>query len=207
MSEVHAQPKPGAAPAQADYAEWARQLVEGLVEAERRWLELAAAQNELTFNAIRQGVEALRNAPTAGLSEWARQGLENLLEIQRSWTGNFNQQRMQFLNSQLQPGSNMAANLNMPPTGQMAGLLTQPVEMLADARRGWLEFAASQNAQVVEGVKRALDIKEGTPAATYIGWTQDAVNSYVEFQKRWLDLLTQLPFQAPGAANKSPYGN
>lgn len=207
MSEVHANANPGAVPGGMDYANWARQLVEGLVEAERRWLELAAAQNELTFNAIRQGVEAFSSAPTSGLGEWARQGLENFMEAQRSWTGNFELQRQQFLNGQFQPGSEMAGNPNMPPTGQMAGLITQPIELLADARRRWLEFAATQNAQIVEGVKRALGIREGTPAATYIGWTQDAVNSYVDFQKRWLDLLTQLPFQAPGGATKRPSGS
>ena len=76
--------------------------------------------------------------------------------------------------------------------------------MLSPATR---RYAAGQNAQVVEGVKRALGIREGTPAATYIDWTQDAVNSYVEFNKRWLDLLTQFSFQATGAANRRMPGN
>ena len=199
MTEVNSstRPRPAAAPGDANYTDWARQFVEGLVEAERRWLELIAAQNELVINAIQQGMEAFRSAPTAGLGEWVRQGMENFLEVQRSWSGSFDQQRAQLLNNQFQPGGEMANGLNMS-AGQMAGLMTQPLELLADARRRWLEYAATQNAQVVEGVKRALGIREGTPAATYIDWTQDAVNAYVDFQKRWLDLITQFSLPVPG---------
>jgi hypothetical protein len=206
MTEVNPNPRPVAAPGESAYSDWARQFVEGLVEAERRCLELAATQNELLINAIQQGFEALRSAPTVGLGEWARQGLENFLETQRSWSGSFDQQRTQFFNNQFQPGSEMGPGLNMP-TGQIAGLMTQPVELLADARVRWLEFAANQNAQVVEGVKKALGIREGTPASTYIDWSQDAVTSYVEFQKRWLELLTRFSFQAPGPANRRMPGN
>jgi hypothetical protein len=201
MTEVNPNISPATAPGEVAYTDWARQLVEGLVEAERRWLELAAAQNELVITTIQRGMEAFRSAPTAGLGEWARQGLENFLEAQRKWTGNFDQQRAQFFNSQFQPGGEMPPGIAMP-AGQMAELMTQPLELLADTRRRWLDYAAGQNAQVVEGVKRAVGIREGIPAATYIDWTQDAVNSYVEFNKRWLDLLTQFSFQVPGAANR-----
>ncbi|MBN9391419.1 MAG: hypothetical protein J0I20_25535 [Chloroflexi bacterium] len=208
MTEVNLNSRPvtSPVPGEAAYSDWARQFVEGLVETERRCLELVATQNELVINAIQQGLEAFRSAPTAGLGEWARQGMENFLEVQRSLSGSFDQQRAQFLNSQFQPGSEMAAGLNMP-AGQMAGLMTQPLELLADARRRWLDYAASQNAQVVEGVKRALGVREGTPAATYIDWTQDAVNTYADFQKRWLDLLTQFSFPAPGQATRRMPGN
>lgn len=197
---------PGTAPTGAALTDWARQFVEGLVEAERRWLELAAAQNELVINAIQQGLQAFQSAPTTGLGQWARQGMENFMEGQRTWSSNFDQQRAQFFNSQFQPGSEMAPGFNMAP-GQLAGLMTQPVEMLVDARRRWLDYAANQSAEVVEGVKRALGIQEGTPAATYIDWAQDAVNSYVDFQKRWLELLTTFSFPASGPVNRRMPGN
>jgi len=120
--------------------------------------------------------------------------------------GNFDTQRKQYLERQFSPDRNQEPDfgLDIPPGGQltMTGLLTQPVEIMADARRRWLEFAASQNAKVVEGVKKALRLREGTPAASYFGWTEDAVNSYVAFQTRWLDLLTQLPSQVARGGNK-----
>ncbi|HEX2913688.1 MAG TPA: hypothetical protein VH186_22985 [Chloroflexia bacterium] len=181
------------------YTDWARQLVEGLVEAERKWMELAAQQNELVFNAIREGIEAYRSAPNPALGDWARQGLENFLEAQRKWTENFTQQRTQFFNMETQPADidnipEVGATAT-PSASQFAGFTSQPLEMMADARRRWLDFAARQNAQVVAGVKKALNIEEGTSAASYVDWTQQAVNNYVEVQKRWLDLFTQLPFQ------------
>src|SRR4051794_27371902 len=92
MIEEQTNSRPPSAQLEETYSDWARQLVEGLVEAESRWLELAAAQNELVFNLIRQGANAFRNAPSAGLGEWSRQGLDNFMEFQHSLMGNFDTQ-------------------------------------------------------------------------------------------------------------------
>lgn len=193
MSETNAEQNP--AMPQGGYTDWARQLVEGLVEAERKWLELAAQQNELVFKTIREGLEYYRSAPNPTLGEWARQGMENFLETQRKWTENLTQQRFQFLQAQTQEGAEFAPGVTpAAPTGAVTDMAQQQINMLADARRRWLDFAAQQNAQVVQGVKRALNIEENTGAASYVDWTQQAVNNYVEIQKRWLDLFTQLPF-------------
>ena len=173
--------------------DWARQMVENLVEAERKLLVMATQQNEMVFKAIRDGLEYYRSAPTPPLAEWARQGLENLLEAQRKWTESATQQRFNFFQAQGQnPASPEAAQA---ATSALADYTRQQVEMLAETRKRWLDFAAKQNAQVVSGVKKALKLEENPAANTYADWAQQAVDNYVEIQKRWLDLAVQFPFQ------------
>lgn len=181
---------------ESGYSDWARQMVESLVEAERKWLEMAAQQNEMVFQAIRQSLDYYQSAPTPTLAEWARQGIENLLDSQRKLTESVTQQRFDFFRGQIQEdtmGQDTPPMLN--PTRGITDFAQQQVEMMADARRRWLDFAAQQNAQVVSGVKKGLGLDEGSTAATYADWAQQAVDNYVEVQKRWLDLATQLPFQ------------
>ena len=62
------------------------------------------------------------------------------------------------------------------------------------ARTQWLDFAAQQNAQVIKAVKEGLGLDESSPAAALADFAEQAVTNYVEVQKRWLDLATQLPF-------------
>jgi hypothetical protein len=70
------------------------------------------------------------------------------------------------------------------------------------ARTQWLDFAAEQNAQVVKAVKDGFNLADNSPAAALADFAQQAVTNYVEVQKRWLDLATQLPFMgAPGKKN------
>jgi hypothetical protein len=171
------------------YNDWARQMVENLVEAERKLLDMATQQNEMVFKAIREGLEFYRSAPTPTLAEWARQGLENLLEAQRKWTESATQQRFNFFQTQASGEAAQTA------TSTVADYAQQQIEMLAETRKRWLDFAAKQNAQVVNGVKKALRLEENPAASTYADWAQQAVDNYVEIQKRWLDLAVQFPFQ------------
>jgi hypothetical protein len=71
-------------------------------------------------------------------------------------------------------------------------------------RRDWLDFAAQQNAQVISVMKESLNIDDSSPVAAFADFTQQAVNNYIEVQKRWLDLAMQLPFLGgtPGEPKK-----
>jgi hypothetical protein len=184
--------------AESSPTDWARQLVESLVEAERKWLELASQQNDITFKVIREGIENYRTAPSPTLGEWGKQGIENFLEAQRKWTESFTQQRFNFFQSQNAETTGDAADSVTNAANAATDFAQQQVDVLADARRRWLEFATKQNTQVISGVKKGLGIEEGTPASRYVDWAQQAVDNYVEVQKRWLDLATQLPFQKAG---------
>src|SRR6185312_10187651 len=103
------------------------------------------------------------------------------------------QQRYNFFQTEGQNPTEAA----QAATSTIADYAQQQVEMLADARKRWLDFAAKQNAQVVNGVRKALKLEENQAANTYADWAQQAVDNYVEVQKRWLDLAVQFPFQRP----------
>jgi hypothetical protein len=58
----------------------------------------------------------------------------------------------------------------------------------------WLDFAAQQNAQILDSLKQSLNLDDNNPAAMLANFAQSSMNSYVEIQKRWLDMAMQLPF-------------
>ncbi len=180
-------------PAQTD---WTKQVVENLVAAERRWIELSSEQNALTLKAIRDGLALYRSAPSSALAEWARRGVESLVEAQKLWVDNTTRQRDEYLRVQAQVTN---ATTNSPVANQtqmLSGAMQQQVEALVETRKRWLDFTAQQNAQFLKAVKSGLGLPESSPTTNWTEWAQQAVDNYVEVQKRWLDLATQLPFQA-----------
>jgi hypothetical protein len=68
------------------------------------------------------------------------------------------------------------------------------METFVKAQNQWLDFAQAQNAQAVQAMKTTLGIDDSSPAAALADFAQTAMTNYIEVQKRWLDLATQLPF-------------
>src|SRR6202795_4829798 len=66
-------------------AEWAQQVVEHMVDAQKKWIDPTAQQNALVLKAIEEGMEFYRSAPTPALGDWARQGVEGIVEAQKRW--------------------------------------------------------------------------------------------------------------------------
>lgn len=178
----------------ASYTDWAKQVVENLVEAEKKWIELASEQNALTMKAIRQGIEFYRAAPNPAMANWARQGVESLLEAQKKWVEGATQQRSQFFQTEQAQQEDTEASVSAT-NKTITDYAQQQVESLVESRKRWLDYASQQNAQFVKAVKEGLGLRETTPAATFTDWAQQAVDNYVEVQKRWLDLAAQFPFQ------------
>src|SRR5215510_14227662 len=85
----------GKAP-ETNAAEWAKQVVEHLVEAQKKWIDLTAQQNALVLKAIQEGMEFYRSAPTPALAAWARQGVEGIVEAQKRWAEIASQQSGQL---------------------------------------------------------------------------------------------------------------
>src|SRR5262245_47566573 len=77
-------------------ADWARQVVEKLVEAQKKWIDLTSQQNALVLQAITEGMTLYRSAPTPALAEWAKQGVEGFVEAQKRWAEVAQQQSAQF---------------------------------------------------------------------------------------------------------------
>jgi hypothetical protein len=88
----------GKAP-QTNAAEWAKQVVEHLVEAQKNWIDLTAQQNALVLKAIEEGMEFYRTAPTPALADWARQGVEGIVEAQKRWAEIASQQSKQVFDA------------------------------------------------------------------------------------------------------------
>ncbi len=165
--------------------DWAQTVLTQLVEAQKTWFEIASQQNALLLETVTQVTELTRSAPTTALSDWARQGIEGFIEAQRRWSEIAVQQGEQILKS-VQTGANFSTSEK--------GAANQGVEALVKMRRDWLDFAAQQNAQVISVMKESLNIDDSSPVAALADFTQQAVNNYIEVQKRWLDLAMQLPF-------------
>jgi len=186
-----------AKPKQADAlpTDWAQMVLNQLVEAQKTWFEIASQQNALLLETVTQVMELTRSAPTTALAGWARQGIEGFVEAQRRWSEIAVQQSEQILKA-VQSGTSFS------PSNRGAG--TQGVEALVKMRRDWLDFAAQQNAQVISVMKESLNIDDSSPVAAFADFTQQAVNNYIEVQKRWLDLAMQLPFLGgtPGQQKK-----
>ncbi|HEY0321549.1 MAG TPA: hypothetical protein VGC66_11365 [Pyrinomonadaceae bacterium] len=165
--------------------DWAQAVLNQLVEAQKTWFEIASQQNALLLETVTQVMELTRSAPTTALSDWARQGIEGFVEAQRRWSEIAVQQSQQILKA-VQSG----ASFSMSKKGSQ----TQGLEALVKMRKDWLDFAAQQNAQVISVMKESLNIDDSSTVAALADFTQQAVNNYIEVQKRWLDLAMQLPF-------------
>jgi hypothetical protein len=182
----------------AQAADWTRQVVDQLFEAEKKWIELATQQSELVLKTIREIYSLNNAAPSTGLADWARQGVESFVEAQRKWMENMTAQQSNFLNTQranfmnaMPPGEVPTMGMGMP-MGMPAGMNAQPMEYLVEAQRRWLDFATQQSARLLESLRAGMGpAAESTPSAAPLAdWAQQAVNNYVEVQKRWLDLAT-----------------
>ncbi len=176
--------------------DWTRGVIDNLFEAEKKWLELASQQNALVLKTMREVLSMNQSAPNTAMGEWARQGLESFVEAQRKWVENVSQQQANFLSSQRTMMEQTTAAAN-PANREPINPGEQPLEYLAEARRRWLDFAAQQNAQFMKAVREGMGMSESTPANTISEMTQQAVDNYVEVQKRWLNLATQWSFPRP----------
>jgi len=177
------------------YSEWTKQVVENLVEAEKKWIELASDQNALTLKAIQKGQEFYKNAPNPEVGQWAKQGIESFLEIQKKWTDTITQQREQFLE---QVKQSFPFDLNTDPATAAKALTDygkQQAEMLIDTQKRWLDQATQQNTQILEGVRKAFGLPESPLTKTINDWANQTVNNYVEMQKRYLNYSPKFPFQ------------
>lgn len=180
---------PGINPA---YANWTQQVVENLVEAEKKWIEFATEQNVQMLKSIQRGLELYNTAPNNELANWARQGLESFVESQKKWSETISQQTNQFLQGQSAAATQTAQTENQVSSAASTAV-QQQVETLVEWRKRWLDFAAQQNGQFIKSLQENLRLNESqTPAKTFTDMAQQAVDNYVEVQKRWLDLYPNL---------------
>ncbi|NOT62062.1 MAG: hypothetical protein HOP19_17755 [Acidobacteria bacterium] len=178
--------------------EWAAQVVEHLVTSQKNWIEITQQQNALTMKAIEEGMNFYRTAPTPALGEWARQGYEGFVEAQKRWSEIASQQSGQMFEAlrdgmNFNPADMMGGLSNLMP-GMVMDTMGQGMGAVLKAQGQLLDFAAQSNAQAIQAMKDGLNLDDNSPAAALADFAQQAMTNYVEVQKRWLDLATQLPF-------------
>jgi hypothetical protein len=188
-----------AAPDMTQATEWASQVVEHLMAAQKNWIEITQQQNALVMKAIEEGMNFYRTAPTPALGDWARQGYEGFVEAQKRWSEVASQQSRQMFDALRGglPGMPGMDGMNFDPTGameMMSNTMGQGLETIVKAQTQWLDFAAQSNAQAIQAMKDGLNLDDNSPAAALADFAQQVMTNYVDVQKRWLDLATQLPF-------------
>lgn len=183
------QSRAGAANSAAEQlpTEWAQTVLNQLVEAQKTWFEIASQQNSLLLETVTKVTEHRQNAPTSALSDWAKQGIEGFVEAQKRWSEIAVQQSEQILKA-VQSNAQISKD-DLSPNRPNGGM-----ETLVQMRSKWLDFVAQQNAQMINVMKDSLNLDQSSPVAQMADFAQEAVNNYIEVQKRWLDLAMQLPF-------------
>jgi hypothetical protein len=190
-------PKAQAASASANASQvptdWAKMIVNQLIEAQRMWLEMTTQQTALVFKTVSEVMGMSQNAPTEALSNWAKQGVESFIAAQKHWSEIAMQQSAQLIQT-VQSGASFGVGGGTDALGAAQGAAGQGMEMLVNMRTAWLDFAAQQNAQMVKALKQNLNLDDSSPVSAIADFAQATMSSYVEIQKRWLDLATQMPF-------------
>lgn len=180
----------------AQPTDWAQTVLNQLVEAQKTWFENASQQNALLIETVNKLSETRKNAPTEALSDWVKQGIENFIEAQKRWSEIAVQQSEQILET-------VRSNTAFSDSNQKsnATIANQSVETLVKMRSAWLDFVTSQNDRLVNMMKDTLKIDDSSPVSSLADFAQQAVNNYVEVQKRWLNMAVQFPF--PGIKDES----
>jgi hypothetical protein len=71
----------------------------------------------------------------------------------------------------------------------------QQAQLLIDSQKRWLDLASQQNAQIMEGARKAFGLPESPLTSTINDWANQTVNNYIETQKRFLNFYTNFPQQ------------
>jgi hypothetical protein len=173
--------------------DFAKMVVNQLIEAQRMWLEMTTQQTAIIFKTVSEVMGMSQNAPTEALANWAKTGVESFIAAQKQWSEIALKQSAQLMQT-VQSGASFGSGGGMDALGSAQGAAGKGIEILVNMREAWLDFAAQQNEQMVKSLKQNLKLDDSSPVAAIADFAQATMTSYVEIQKRWLDMATQIPF-------------
>lgn len=124
------------------YNQWVKQVMERLVEDEKKWVELASEQSNLTMKAIRQSLEFYRTFPTPPVMGWIREGTRRFYAAQKLPT----------LGQETPPVEASAEKAEIP-------VARPPLEGLFEFRDAWLEFLTRQNRQFMDLMQEGMGLR------------------------------------------------
>lgn len=198
-TKTASEPKVAAASAAQMPNDFAKMVVNQLIEAQRMWLEMTTQQTAIIFKTVSEVMGMSQNAPTEALAKWTKQGVESFIEAQKHWSEIALKQSAQLMET-VQSGVSFGGGMDALGTAQ--GAAGKGVEILVNMRTAWLDFAAQQNEQMVKSLKQNLKLDDSSPVAAIADFAQQTMTSYVEIQKRWLDMATQMPFLGGSTKDK-----
>ncbi len=178
--------------------DFARMVVNQLVEAQRMWLELTTQQTALVVKTVTDVMGMSNNAPTDAMAEYAKKGVEGFINAQKQWSEIAMQQGEKLMQT-VQSGANFGGGTAGEALGTAQAAAGKGLETLVNLRTAWLDFAENQNKQMVAMLKQNLNLDNSSPVSAVADFAQQTMSSYVEIQKRWLDMATQMPIFGSGA--------
>ena len=179
--------------------DFAKMIVNQLIEAQRMWLEMTTQQTALIFKTVSEVMGMSENAPTEELAKMAKNGVTSFIEAQKYWAETAMQQSAQLMQT-VQSNVSFGGGLDTLGTAQQTA--GKGVDILVNMRTAWLDFAEQQNKQIVKALKSNLNLDESSPVSAIADFAQQTMSSYVEIQKRWLDMATQIPFLGGSSKEK-----
>lgn len=120
------------------YNAWVKQMIERLIEDEKKWIELASEQNSLTLKAIRQSIEFYRTFPMPPFMSWVREGSQKFWEAQQA------------------PAATMEAEVTVADPETFTA--RQPFDSLMEFRSSWLNFFREQNTRFLEVMQQGFGL-------------------------------------------------
>ncbi len=171
--------------------DFAKMIVNQLIEAQRMWLEMTTQQTALIFKTVSDVMGMSENAPTEELAKMAKNGVTSFIEAQKYWAETAMQQSAQLMQT---VQSNVGFGGGMDALGTAQQTAGKGVDILVNMRTAWLDFAEQQNKQIVKALKSNLNLDDSSPVSAIADFAQQTMSSYVEIQKRWLDMASQIPF-------------
>ena len=179
--------------------DFAKMIVNQLIEAQRMWLEMTTQQTALIFKTVSDVMGMSENAPTEELAKMAKNGVTSFIEAQKYWAETAMQQSAQLMQT-VQSNVSFGGGLDALGTAQTTA--GKGVDILVNMRTAWLDFAEQQNKQIVKALKSNLNLDDSSPVSAIADFAQQTMSSYVEIQKRWLDMATQIPIFGSSSKEK-----
>jgi hypothetical protein len=135
-------------------------------------------------------VNFCKSAPTPALADWAKAGIEGIVEAQKRWADIASSRQAVHRSHARGPG------LTSMKSRGPCRIHQSGVEAFVKRAPGG-SISRKANELALKTLKDNLDLDENSPATALADFAEQAVTNYIEVQKRWLDLATQLPFLRP----------
>jgi hypothetical protein len=169
-----------------------RRSVNAFVELQRKYLDLAARQNEAWLDVAKTG------KPFTGkqMAELAREGMEHFVEAQREF--------LDFVAEEAGKATGSPSDKHGKKT-EVAELASNSIDALIEAQKKLLDTANHQLKTNLKAMRGTRGVFSPVAGATVADLTRQSVESFVSAQKALLDVMMRpRPAAPPGHPSEKP---